>query len=194
MASAGKPQPVLEVSLAHLLLSPTRPLSPLVGRVGTQFLTNVFFPVYLAQRLRPDSPEQPAAAVAKAGSQAQQQQQPEVEQAVALPGYAPAMGAVAAAVGAASIAWALAARPEVGGLAERWEFFTTVILTAKFSRIDWAFTVDSGLYAVWQAWLLGACRAPAVYRFVPFFGLAGWLMAGGPTEGTASPARQQHQQ
>ena len=139
-----------------------------------QFLTNVFFPVYLAQRLRLDTPEEQRAA--------QGTEPPR------LPTYAPAIGAVAAAVGAFSLGWALLARPELaGGLPERWDYLVTLLST---SRVDWAFAVDSGLYAVWQAWLLGACGAGAVYRFVPFFGLAAWLAAGGPREGQGERLRQ----
>lgn len=122
----------------------------------------MFFPVYLAQRLRPDTPEE--------------QQAAQVSEAPSLPGYAPAIGAVAAAVGAFSLGWALVARPEMaGGLPERWEYLATLLST---SRVDWAFAVDASLYAVWQAWLLGACGAAPAYRYVPFFGLAAWLVAG----------------
>lgn len=42
--------------------------------------------------------------------------------------------------------------------------------------------------AVWQAWLLGALGAPAKYRFLPFFGLAWWLVAGPREEGGSSDA------
>ncbi|EFN53111.1 hypothetical protein CHLNCDRAFT_9491, partial [Chlorella variabilis] len=131
--------------------------------VGTQFLTNVFFPIYLAKRLAPESPEA-AAAAQGAGSEAAPAR---------LPGCAPIVGAVAATVGVVSIGWALFARPEAGDLPARWEYFTTLLAT---SRVDWAFGVDACLYAVWQAWLLGAVGAAPAYRFVPFFGLAAWLM------------------
>ena len=53
--------------------------------------------------------------------------------------------------------------------------------------------MDAGLYSIWQAWLLGACRAPAAYRFVPFAGLAAWLVAGGPREGGGSAVERQRQ-
>lgn len=142
---------------------PTRPPS-------SQFLTNVFFPIYLAQRLRPDSPEE------------QQQAAAQGAEPPLLPAYAPAVGAVAAAVGAFSLGWAALARPEMAGdLSDRWQYLITLVST---SRVDWAFVVDAGLYGVWQAWLLGACGAAPAYRFVPFFGLAAWLITG-PREGQA---------
>lgn len=40
-----------------------------------------------------------------------------------LPGYARAIGVVGAAVGALTFVWVAAARPEVGGAAERWAYF-----------------------------------------------------------------------
>ncbi|KAI7845310.1 hypothetical protein COHA_001152 [Chlorella ohadii] len=144
--------------------------------LGTQFLTNVFFPIYLAQRLRPDSPEE------------QQQLAAQGAEPVRLPAYAPAIGALAAAVGAFSLGWAALARPEMAGdLPERWQYLVALVST---SRVDWAFVVDSGLYAVWQAWLLGACGAAPAYRFVPFFGLAAWLITG-PREGQEEPRARQ---
>ncbi|KAL4437246.1 hypothetical protein ABPG75_004385 [Micractinium tetrahymenae] len=139
--------------------------------VGTQFLTNVFFPVYLAQRLRPDTPAGSAPASAEAAAPP-----------AALPGYAPVFGAVAMAVGLVSVGWALGARPEAGDLAARWAYFTDLLAT---SRVDWAFVVDACLYSVWQAWLLGAAGAAPAYRFVPFWGLAAWLLAG-PRGGDAA--------
>lgn len=125
-----------EASVPLATPSPNRnnslPTSPPLPPTSPQFLTNVFFPIYLAQRLRPDTPEEEAAAAAARGQPA------------LLPSFAPAVGALAAAVGAFSVGWALAARPEYGGLAERWEYLSTLLAT---SRVDWAFAVDSGLYA-----------------------------------------------
>jgi hypothetical protein len=46
--------------------------------------------------------------------------------------------------------------------------------------VFFAFVLDAGLYAVWQAIMMA--RAPARYRFTPFFGLAAYLITGG--EGT----------
>jgi hypothetical protein len=94
---------------------------------------------------------------------------------------------VAGVVGVVSIGWALFARPEAGDVAARWEYFVTLLST---SRVDWAFGVDASLYAVWQAWLLGAAGAAPVYRFTPFFGLAAWLL-GGPAGQDKAQGEQQ---
>jgi hypothetical protein len=93
------------------------------------------------------------------------------------------VGGVAAAVGAISVAWAAAARPEYGGLAER-----AAYLSAQFSsdRVFWAFCLDAALYSVWQAWLLKDCGAAQWQRFLPFFGMAAWLLQG-PREPEANP-------
>ncbi|PSC68605.1 polyketide cyclase [Micractinium conductrix] len=140
--------------------------------VGTQFLTNVFLPIYLALRLRPDPPAASADdASSGSGSAAAPAQAPPT----ALPSYAPIFGGVALAVGAVSVWWALEARPEAGDLAARWAYFSGLLAS---SRVDWAFGVDASLYAVWQAWLLGAAGAAPLYRFVPFFGMAAWLLRG----------------
>lgn len=163
------PAPTLPSPCPHPALILPSPCPP-----SSQFLTNVFFPIYLAQRLRPDSPEEQQQAAAQAA-------EPPL-----LPAYAPAIGAVAAAVGAFSLGWAALARPEMAGdLSERWQYLITLVST---SRVDWAFVVDAGLYGVWQAWLLGACGAAPAYRFVPFFGLAAWLITG-PREGQAEQQR-----
>ena len=95
--------------------------------------------------------------------------------AAALPAWAPAVGAAALGVGCVSLCWAAAARPEYGGLAERWAYFAQQYST---DRVFWAFCLDAGLYSVWQAWLLGDAGAAAWHRYVPFFGLAGWLLQG----------------
>lgn len=107
---------------------------PRACRLGTFFLTNVFFPVYMALRLRPDASQQ-----AQQGQQGQQGRQGQrTADAPALPAYAPLIGGAAAAVGLFSLGWAAAARPELaGGLAERWDYFQTVMLGAQISRIDW---------------------------------------------------------
>jgi hypothetical protein len=95
---------------------------------------------------------------------------------------------VAAVVGVVSIWWALFARPEYGDLPARWDYLTTLLST---SRVDWAFGVDAVLYAVWQAWLRGACGAKPAYRFVPFFGLAAWLVAGQEQDEAAGQRQKQ---
>lgn len=161
--------------------------------VGTQFLTNVFLPTYLAQRLRPDPPTAAGAAGGAAAGGAAPASATATPAAAAeppaqLPGYAPAFGAVALAVGTVSVYWALGARPEAGDLAVRWAYFTNLVAT---SRVDWAFVVDAGLYSVWQAWLLGAAGAAPKYRFVPFWGMAAWLLVGPQGQGTEGEQAQQ---
>ena len=80
---------------------------------------NVFFPIYMAKRLEPvDELTTPPASSSAAAA------------APALPTYAPAIGAVAGAVGTFSVWWALAARPELaGGLAERVQYTQTLLAT-----------------------------------------------------------------
>lgn len=81
-----------------------------------QFLTNVFYIPYLAFRAAPEPlPEQ---------QQGQQQQgaralPPPPPPNAPLPGWAPAFGGTALAVGLFSLGWAAVARPEYGGLADR---------------------------------------------------------------------------
>lgn len=123
--------------------------------LGTMFLTNVFCIPYMAYREQqiPRAPELPTRK---------------------LPSWAPAMGAVAVAVGLGSMAWAVVGRPEFGDVASRLEY-----LHDKFygDRVFFAFVVDSALYSVWQAWLMDSAGAPKRFRYVPFFGLAAWLIS-----------------
>lgn len=82
-------------------------------------------------------------------------------------------------IGGFSIAWALAARPEYGNLASRWEFAQGEFSS---SRVLYAFIVDLGLYALWQTWLCNDMGAPRRYCAVPFFGQAVWLLEGCPRD------------
>lgn len=79
----------------------------------SQFLTNVFFIPYLAVRAatEPPPPDNPTALP------------PTPPQSGPLPTWAPAFGATSLAVGLTSIVWALAARPEYGGLQDRLSYF-----------------------------------------------------------------------
>ncbi|KAG2496686.1 hypothetical protein HYH03_005104 [Edaphochlamys debaryana] len=132
---------------------------------GIMFLTNVFYIPYLAIRAAPEpiTSDKPNALP------------PPPPPNAPLPSWAPYFGATSLAVGLFSIAWAAVGRPEYGDLAERMAYFTE---TFNSNRVFYAFVVDSGLYAVWQTQLLK--DAPAAYRFVPFFGQAAHLIAGGP--------------
>lgn len=150
---------------------------PTALRSLLQFLTNVFMLPYMALRLAPDASEVNPTSSSSGGGQPGQ---PDAAAAPGLPAYAPLFGAVGATIGVVSLVWAVAARPEYGDLLERWEFFQTMFSS---NRVFWAFCLDSGLYAVWQATLLGAAGAAGGYRWVPFAGLAAWLLRGGPMAG-----------
>lgn len=80
--------------------------------------------------------------------------------------------------GGLCIYWALAGRPELGGdLAARWGYLQATLST---NRVFWAFFLDMGLFYVWQ---LSFMRAAPAYKWVPYFGLAAWLLAGGTRGG-----------
>ena len=149
-----------------------------------QFLTNVFFIPYMALR---EAAGRSLGGASPSGAQADR-----------LPGYARALGVVGALVGAVTFVWVAAARPEVGGAAERWAYFTTEylvtpcsppvplfvnvsrscgpasVLSTQNNRAFFAFCLDGVLYSVFQAVLMDG--APARLRFTPFFGLAYWLV------------------
>ena len=97
---------------------------------------------------------------------------------LSLPRYvSPLFGSIAGVVGVVSVVWAAAARPELGGdLSSRFTYFSDM---ASTDRVFWAFCVDSVLYSVWQAWLLGDAGAKTWQRFVPFFGMVGYLLENG---------------
>ncbi|KAK9821483.1 hypothetical protein WJX74_000919 [Apatococcus lobatus] len=126
--------------------------------VATMLLTNIFFIPWMALRLMP----------AKEGRFTMDRSKAEKP---ALPGFAPALGAVAIVVGSVSLGWAALARPEFGGLAERIGHFSHMYSS---DRVFYAFVLDTWLYAVWQALLME--DAPLKYRLVPFFGAAAWLI------------------
>jgi hypothetical protein len=73
-----------------------------------------------------------------------------------LPAWAPAFGGVSLAVVIFSVAWALAGRPEYGGLAERAAYVAEAFSS---NRVFYAFVLDAGLYAVWQAVLMEGAPA-----------------------------------
>ena len=108
------------------------------------------------------------------------------------PSWTPAIGLAGASVGVLSILWALYARPEVaaelgagllskanpdgGGasLEGRWAWAAAALSS---NRATWAFALDASLYSVWQAAMLK--DATPLERFVPFFGMAAYLMRAG---------------
>lgn len=124
--------------------------------VATMFLTNVFAPIYMTLRLIPDDD----------GKE---------EKKASLPGYAPVFGGISLGIGLISFVWAAMARPEYGGIPGRLDYFMS---HASSDRVFWAFLLDCGLYAVWQAWILGDAEYPCKpwHRYVPFFGLCGYLL------------------
>ena len=124
-----------------------------------QFLTNVFFVPYMALRQQP------------AGSRGTTDKPGKAQ----LPGYAPAIGWTGAVIGIASVVWALAVRPEYGGLAERWQY---AVQQTFDNRVFFAFVLDGFMYAAWQAILMDK-EAPKSQRFVPFVGLVSYLVKGG---------------
>ena len=87
-----------------------------------------------------------------------------------------AFGASGLAIGLLSVGWALCADPAVGGdFVERGKFFGQLLTS---DRVSLAFVVDIAVFSAWQAYLIGELDkdAPAACRFVPFWGLAAWLM------------------
>ena len=87
-----------------------------------------------------------------------------------------AFGVVGLGVGVLSVYWALFEDPAAGGdLAARGEYLRRLVTE---DRVSLAFVVDIALFSVWQAWFIGEVdeEAPAACRFVPYWGLAAWLM------------------
>jgi len=133
--------------------------------IGTMFLTNVFLPVYLALRLIPAAKEERS-----------KLEENETSGTLNLPSYiSPLFGGIAGVVGIVSVFWAAAARPEIAGdLSSRYQYFIDM---ASTDRVFWAFCVDATLYSVWQAWLLGDTGEAKIWqRYIPFFGMAGYLV------------------
>ena len=122
---------------------------------AAMFLTNVFLIPYMAHRLgQPVSSEAP-----KKGRLAR------------------AFGLIGLLVGTGAIAWFCFARPEFGGLAERWNYFVRKVGS---DRVTIAFCVDLALFWLFQFWLMGSVienqNQQRFLRFIPFWGLAIWLL------------------
>ena len=84
--------------------------------IGNAFVTNVFFIPWFAMRECQREPARDAV-----GAEATPR----------LPLWAPATAAVALAVGVFSVGWAAMARPEVGGLADRWQYYLTSVTSDR---------------------------------------------------------------
>lgn len=119
--------------------------------IGTMLLTNVAFIPYMALR----------------AAQPNEQLDPPHE----LPNFAPYIGGLGALVGVVSAIWFFIGRPEFGGVDGRIDYFAHFFTS---DRAFFAFCVDSVFYSLFQATLLR--DAPAKYRWLPFFGLAGYLL------------------
>lgn len=140
---------------------------------GIMFLTNVFYIPFMGFRAAPE-PELTAPSSDDSVTMASRPPPPPLPPNQPLPSWSPIVGATSLAVGILSIAWGLGARPEFGDVTDRISYFQNMFSN---DRVFYAFIVDAGLYSVWQAILLEGAQAK--FRFVPFFGMAAYLLAGG---------------
>ncbi len=80
-------------------------------------------------------------------------------------------------VGIIAIIWLFIGRPEFGDFSQRIQYFITQL---QSSRVVIAFAVDMVLFSLFQTILMGAVIPPnssqRPLRFIPFFGLAFWLI------------------
>ena len=130
--------------------------------IGVMFLTNVFMPFYMSQRLIPDLyTSSETSDESKPPESLQQNQSGSI-----------GIGIVSCIVGCVSIGWIVCGRPEYS-VADRIAFFTSQF---THDRVFWAFCLDALLYSVWQYWILSDRKAPNWQKSIPFFGLVGWLL------------------
>ena len=87
-----------------------------------------------------------------------------------------------------SVWWALSARPEYGGLAERWAFFQEAI---SHDRAFCVSIADILLYSIWQPVLMA--DSGWKWRRVPFLGLASWLVNVGVQKQVADDGLREQQ-
>ncbi|GAX72993.1 hypothetical protein CEUSTIGMA_g445.t1 [Chlamydomonas eustigma] len=137
--------------------------------LGIMFLTNVFYIPFMALRAAPE-PEKPLSVESWFMSKRPSAGKPPPDQ--PLPGWAPLFGATSLTVGVISLVWAFIARPEYGDVSARLEYFLSMF---NNDRVFFAFIVDAGLYSIWQSVLLHG--AAPQHRFVPFFGMATYLLS-----------------
>ncbi|GMH40577.1 hypothetical protein BSKO_08481 [Bryopsis sp. KO-2023] len=124
---------------------------------GLWFLTNIFFIPYLALRLQPsETPPTPP---------------PE------LPSWSPLVGATGFFVGNLCLIWGALGRPEFGDLGAR---ITHAVEAYGSDRVFFAFCVDTVLYSIFQTVMMP--KAPAKFRYVPFFGMAAYLLTSSPKQ------------
>lgn len=84
------------------------------------------------------------------------------------------IGLIGLIVGIIALFWFFLGRPEFGDLAERIVYAKEQLST---NRVTLAFCIDLGLFALFQALLLKTVESKVGwFRYVPFFGLAAWLI------------------
>ncbi|MGC9503409.1 nuclear transport factor 2 family protein [Baaleninema sp.] len=130
---------------------------PRVGVWGAaMFLTNIFMMPYMARR---------------------SMTVPDVSQRREKGLLARVFGWTGLVVGSIAVVWFFVGRPEFGGLAERLQFFAEKVTS---DRVAVAFSTDLILFGIFQAVLIGAVEpvgsAVRWLRFLPFWGLAIWLI------------------
>jgi ketosteroid isomerase-like protein len=130
--------------------------------IGSAFLTNVFMPFYMAQRLIPD--------IYRVDGENSSETPTSLGQGTF---GARAIGIVSLVVGLISIGWMIIGRSPEYSTADRIEFFVEKFTT---NRVFWAFCLDAVLYYVWQYWILSDLKAPSWQKFTPFFGMVGFLL------------------
>ena len=94
------------------------------------------------------------------------------------------LGLFLGSIGTVSIFWALMARPEFGGLSERYSTFVDLL---SIDRVGSSFLVDLVIFALFQGWFVdddllrrGVKKQEMTIlrntaKFIPFFGLAAYL-------------------
>ena len=121
------------------------------------FLTNVFLSPYMALRFNQPIPEQIEAP-----------NKGFLER---------SFGWIGLIVGIIAIGWIFWGRPEFGDLTQRVDYFITQL---ESSRVVIAFCVDLVLFGIFQTILMGSVipsdSRQRWLRFIPFFGLAAWLI------------------
>ncbi|MEM8612631.1 MAG: nuclear transport factor 2 family protein [Cyanobacteria bacterium P01_H01_bin.105] len=121
------------------------------------FLTNVFLMPYMALRL--SQPISKPQSLPNKGTLAR------------------GFGSLGLIVGSLAVIWFCLNQPEFGGLSSRVDYLGQQI---THNRVTLAFAVDMILFWIFQIWLMGAMipinERIRSLRFVPFWGLAIWLL------------------
>ena len=89
-------------------------------------------------------------------------------------GLARTFGWIGLSVGIIALTWGFVGRPEFGDLAGRMQYLAERVMT---DRVTLAFGIDLVLFSVFQALLLREVNSRIGWlRFIPFWGLAVWLI------------------